>query len=173
MILKLLGLTAIDEERKSSLEKALTNALPEIDERSLRRITGLAGLLGKVAYADRDISTDEIKKIEEILRDSTHIPEQELELVTGVVARCTKELCGIEDHHYSRLLLESHEDKDSRLEILEVLFRVASSDGDICSEEDYVIGNIATALRLTRRDFINSRLNFKDYLSVLKNLPEG
>lgn len=169
--LEIIGFSRTEQADLGELERALSTLPGVQSEEEMKYTSGLAGLLSKVAYSDGDISTEEQHKIKALLVERLKLSYETAEKITEIATAFTKELNGIQDYRYSRLLFDCLPEKSDRLKVLECLFLVASVDGEITFEEDRVIGTLATALKLTRQDFINARLPFAEHLSVIKNLP--
>ena len=96
-------------------------------------------------------------------------PDQVATTLT-VLKALTEELAGIEDYHYTRMI-NAVSSKQEKLEILSCLFGVAVADHSVNAEEDQRIGIIAENLQLYRKDFIEVRSQFREFLDVLKNCP--
>ncbi|RMG41268.1 MAG: TerB family tellurite resistance protein [Candidatus Dadabacteria bacterium] len=173
-LLKLFGLkngSSSESLEHGSLFTRLSELLSGLSEREVAVITGISGLLGQVAYADLEISDKEICKIKSVLQSNLGLDEQHAELVVTVTKELTRELAGIEDFRYTRLINE-HCTKDEKMQLLKALFEIASADDSISSDEDLAIGNIARDLLLTREDFISARADYTRFLDVIKNLPK-
>lgn len=155
----------------SELLERLESLLGDRDPAEVGWIAGLAGLMGKVINIDLEISERERAHMEEALGQVEGISEQEAAVITKIACELTKELSGIEDHHYFRLILERcGSDRAQKRTVIEALYRVASAE-DISSAEDHAIRKISRELMLPEDDFRQVRSMFADKLAVLKEMP--
>ena len=166
---KLLGIVEQEGSREKwgSLFSDIEQLAGDLEERQILMITGLSGLLGKVAYSDRNISEEEIAQIEQLLTEDGLLEKKLFLSLIEVVKRHTKELSGIEDHRYLNILNEicTPEEKSK---ILMNLFALAAADNEVCSEEDRTLSLIAKGLRVPQGDYVAARRSVQDKLSVLK-----
>ncbi len=122
-------------------------------------------LMGRIAYADSDFSSEEKERLKEIL-------EQELRLdseTAGHVASLTKELIeeGHAENHIIFRQLKKTSDRSEQIQLLRCLLAMASED-DITQIEDMEIRKVADALGFTHREYIDLRSEYREFLSVLK-----
>jgi uncharacterized tellurite resistance protein B-like protein len=133
----------------------------------IKLVTGFAGLLGKVAYADIEVTAEESDRIRDVLG-------AELGLGPGPVARIAElleqeraRLFTIEDYIYTRLVNEVA-DREQKLALLRAMFAIAAADGSVRDREEQVIRIATKGLLLSHRDFIDARQQFRDHLAVLR-----
>jgi uncharacterized tellurite resistance protein B-like protein len=136
-------------------------------EQEIRLITGYAGLLGKVAYADMEITEVEMGKVRDVLAGRLSLSAEVVELIVELLGQLRARLYNLEDYVYLRMVNDAT-DKHGRMELLGALFEVAAADESICAEEDATLWTIAKGLRLSHREFISVRAGFQEYLDVLK-----
>ena len=149
---------------------ALFNELEQhamgLSDDEVKLITGLSGLLGKLAYSDRNISDDELAVAKKVLTAKTSISPELFDKVLQIVKQHTLELVGLEDHLYLKLLNEISS-KDEKLEILESLFALAAADSKICSAEERDLSVISKGLRLAHEEYIVIKRRYSDSLASL------
>lgn len=165
---KLFGLGA--EKRQPELGvlfDALSELLSGLEDDEVLRVTGLAGLLGKVAYSDKDISSEELAAIKQILTEHTPISPSLFDRLLKLLEQHTTELSGLEDHRYNQMLNDTLE-RNEKLKVLDFLYAVAASSGSVSYVEDQSINLIAKGLRLTHEDYVNSRRPYLDRLEILR-----
>jgi uncharacterized tellurite resistance protein B-like protein len=166
----LLGIKEKDTKKQQdlgSLFDEIQRLLKNHPEDRIKLITGFAGLLGKVAYADMEISKEEVDQIRQILVVKMHLRESVANAVIDMIEQHRIQLLSIEDYIYIRLI-NSVTDKDQKLDLLNTLFMVAAADDSISAEEDSAIRIVAKGLLLSHRDFIEARSPFKKHLDWLK-----
>lgn len=159
-----LGLGGDDEaahetETVSAIATVLTGVAPE----RARLLAAFAYLLGRVAFADHEVSADERVVMESRLANEADVtPDQAHRLVQLAVA-ATGRHGAAEDYQVAREfeLLASREEK---LQLLRALFAVSAQHG-ITTVEDNEISKIARVLRLERAEVIALRHEFRDALN--------
>ena len=63
--------------------------------------------------------------------------------------------------------------REQKIALLHCLYAVSSADKSISAAEDHEIREISRELKLDHSDYIDVRLAFREYLSVLKNPPDS
>ena len=140
-----------------------------LTESELKQTTAVAGLCGRVAYADAEITSDEISRIADILRRESKLSPQSIDIVTALLVDHRVALLTLEEYFYSRLANESMTEDEKRA-LLKNLFHIAAADGKICLQEENLLFTIASQLRLSRQEVILLKREFKNFLSVLQTL---
>jgi uncharacterized tellurite resistance protein B-like protein len=159
------------EEDLGELFAGVQAILKDCSEGDIQLITGFAGLLGKVAYADMEISKVEIDRIRAVLSGLEHVNRNQADLIIELLGRHSARLFSIEDFIYIRLL-NGILDKPGKMDLLKALFKVAAADQSVSAEEDASIWTAAKGLKLSHRDFISVRSEFAKHLDVLKSESE-
>lgn len=149
------------------LFSSLNSILDGLEEEKLKLTTGFAGLLGKIAYADKEICRAEISVIKQQLIEQGLLDEACFERVLEVLQKHASDLAGIEDHHYWKLLNEVCGKKE-KLTILESLFLVAAANHSISNEEERELRLIAKGLNIEDIDYRKIRVQFREHLDITK-----
>ena len=137
-------------QRRLELDQSSLN----IDEDRLRKLSLAGGLMARVAHVDLEVSDDEYEAIVNSLISEWAINREEATYVTEVaVSEIGPEM------DYYRLAREffTSTDHDEREKFLNILFSIADADGFVSSEETEEIRAIANSLRMTHRQFIDSK----------------
>ncbi|MDD5306842.1 MAG: TerB family tellurite resistance protein [Deltaproteobacteria bacterium] len=150
----------------AAIEKMLDGR--PVDE--VKRITGWAGLLGRVAYADLELAPEELAGIGEVLEQVHGLGPESARRVVGLIETERVQLLSIEDHFYARMINEVAT-PDEKRELLRALFRVAAADGIVAEREEAAIRVVSKALLLGHDDFIAARLLVRDSVPVLRRDP--
>jgi uncharacterized tellurite resistance protein B-like protein len=137
----------------------------------IKRITGWAGLLGRVAYADLELAPEEISGIRKVLEQVHDLDEESARQVVELLEKERAQLLSIEDYIYSRLLNEVAS-RQEKVELLGALFRVAAADGTVAEREEAAIRLVAHSLLLDHADFIAARLLVRDQVPALRRRTE-
>jgi uncharacterized tellurite resistance protein B-like protein len=171
---KLLGLdkhNVLNESPSPETEtvRKIVNALDGMDPAQARYIAAFAYLLGRVALADREISPEETRVMERIVMDRGKLPEEQAILVVQMAKTQNKLFGGTENFLVTREFNEIAT-REQKLALLHCLYAVSAADKSVSTLEDNEIRNISKELLLEHEDFINVRLEYREYLSVLKDL---
>lgn len=174
-ILKFLGLKGDESEAVESTAdvesiRKISRELEQLDPARARYIAAFAYLLGRVAHADLDISEDESREMERITMERGHLPPEQAVMVVEIAKRQNLLFGHVENFLVTREFNQLAS-KEQKLELLDCLFSVSSSDDSVSSSEDSEIRQIASELLLEHREFIRVRSAYRDHLEVLR--PRG
>jgi uncharacterized tellurite resistance protein B-like protein len=146
---------------------ALSEHFSQLDERELKRVTGFSGMLGKISYADMNISEEEKERLRSIFRTTLNLDDAKSELLLSILVEHRIQLFTVEDYLYSRLINEVC-DFQEKMGLVKAMFSVAAADGSISQEEDAAIFTAAKSIHLSHGNFISLRKQFSQYLEVLR-----
>jgi uncharacterized tellurite resistance protein B-like protein len=149
------------------LFETLSAQFSTLTDEDIKRITGYAGLIGKVSYADMEISAEEISRMRQIFESVLKLSSENTDLLISILVTHRVRLFSVEDHFYSRLVNELLSEAE-KMALLEALFEVAAADGSISQEEDAVLYDASRSMHLTHRDFISVKRHYAKFLDVLK-----
>jgi len=171
-ILKFLGLSSDHFAQGSTTGETETvrnivRKLDSLPEDQARYIASFAYLLSRVARADMQVSPEETTVMEHIVMKEGGVPE-ELAPVVVQMAKTQNLLFGATENYLVTREFERMATREQKLAVLECLFAVAAADNNITSDEDNVVKQISSELKLTHSDYIAARLRFKEHLAVLK-----
>ncbi len=158
--------SAEPESGLTELTRIVKTQLPDADAETIRVVAALAGILGAVAYADREISPEELVRIQRELLTISGMTQPAAQAVTGVVARHAREMATVQIPHCTRTLRELG-DEELREQILGLLVHVAAADGTIRSVETTMLRQLTTALGLPQDTYNALQARFRDQLEVL------
>ncbi len=156
------------DKNLGSLFAALEEMLAGKSVDEIKLVAGWAGLLGRVANADMELSDEEIVRIREIMSEIHGLDGTSSGAIADLLAGNRVELLSVEDHFYTRMINDVA-DREKKLALLESLFHVAAADDIVRQNEDATIRMISRSLFLSHDEFIEVRSRFRDKLSVLKN----
>jgi uncharacterized tellurite resistance protein B-like protein len=151
----------------AGLHAVIRQHLHEADDETVRVIAAIAGLVGAVAYADREYTTGEEGHLRSELARIHGMTGAGIEAVCSLLRLHIVEVATVQAPRYARELLELG-DLELRLEVLQVLVDVAASDGRITHLETNVLRQLTTALGLTQHDYNAAQVRHRDKLSALK-----
>jgi uncharacterized tellurite resistance protein B-like protein len=166
-LMKLFNLESASHEDSGQLFDRISRLGEHLNESELKQITAIAGLCGRIAYADTHITDDELDKTRAILLAESHLSPESVNIIMELIVEQRIELLTLEEHFYSRLANESM-NPEQKQHLLLNLFRIAAADGTICLEEENMLFNLATQLKMSRQDIVTLKREFKEYLSVFQ-----
>ena len=174
-ILKFLGL----EETASAGAHAIAETdairqiaaeLEELEPEKARFTAKFAYILCRVASADLNVSAEETGEMERIIVDVGKLAEEQARIVVHV-AKGRNMRFGATDNFLVTREFNRVCTREQKLALLDCLFAVAAAEGHITSVEDNEIRQIAKELHLEHRTYVAIRLNYRDSLAVLRDLP--
>ncbi|MBN2804056.1 MAG: TerB family tellurite resistance protein [Deltaproteobacteria bacterium] len=130
-------------------------------------ITGYAGILGRVAYADNVITDEELKEIESVLLLKSKLSKDETASIIELITKHKVEILTIEEHFYTRMINEVCT-KDKKLDLIKNMFEIAAADNTICTLEENLIYQTATAINISKKELTEIKREFSKYLGTLK-----
>jgi len=148
----------------------IVRALEGMDPIEARFLAAFAYLLTRVADADRGMSQDERKTIEDILCDKGKLTAEHAALVAEI-ARNQTALFGSTENFLVGREFDRIATYEQKIALLHCLYAVSAADKSISSVEDHEIRKISRELRLSHEDYISVRLAYREHLGVLKTLP--
>ncbi len=149
--------------------RKIVRALEAMDGERARFIAAFAYLLSRVANADLEISGDETREMEDIVRRFGELPEEQAVLIVEIAKSQNRLFGGTEDfqvaQEFKRLA-----DREQREELLHCLFAVSAADDEISSDEEAGIRQIADELGFTHRQYARVRSHYNDKRSVMRRV---
>jgi uncharacterized tellurite resistance protein B-like protein len=149
----------------------ISDALDDLDQERARFIASFAYTLSRVAHADMDISAEEIDAMIEIVTEHGQVSQREAILVVEMAKEHTVLFGATQDFLVTRAFVEKA-DRDQKLALLDCLFAVSAADHIISAEEEQEIKNISNEMNLSHKDYISTRLGYRNKLSIFKE-PES
>ncbi len=149
LVKRLLGLeakTGVADDEKSRHDRALTAA---------------CAILLEMAHIDGEFSEDERQRIVSILKDEYGLGVSEIESVMKAAEDETKE--SIDLWRFTNLVNRYYSEEE-KARIIEMIWKVAFSDGRLDRHEDYLAHTLADLLRLDHSQLIAAKLKVKEAL---------
>lgn len=170
-ILDFLGISSSNDGQEDSSEvesiRKIARQLDEMEPSRARFLAAFAYLLGRVAHADLDISAKEAEVMERIVREKSHLSDEQAVMIVEIAKRQNRLFGHIENFLVTREFNELAT-RTEKMDLLDCLFAVCSSDRSVTTVEDREIRQIASELLLEHREFIAIRSKYRDYLDVLR-----
>ncbi|MBN1610678.1 MAG: TerB family tellurite resistance protein [Polyangiaceae bacterium] len=158
--------------QKDRLTEVVRAHLQGADDSMLAIVAAIAGLLGTVAYADRELRGPEWDQLRHELGRINGLDSRGVEAICGVLKRDIVSISTTELPRHTRVLRELAS-RDLRIEILGVLLDLAASDGTVSLDEVNLLRNTACALGLSQREYNDAQAPHRDKLSVLRGSEKG
>jgi uncharacterized tellurite resistance protein B-like protein len=117
-----------------------------------------AALLLEVAWADHEISDEELALIEEHLQSQFGLSEAEVDELVAESRRAHEESVGL--YHYTRTINDAWTE-EQRFSLVMALWRLALANDELHRYEEHTIRKIAELLYLSHERFIEAKLRVK------------
>jgi uncharacterized tellurite resistance protein B-like protein len=127
--------------------------LDRLDPDQARYIAAFAYILSRVARADLQISDEELRKMEQLVRDKGGLEEAQAVMVVQMAKTQSILFGGVENFLVTREF-DKIATREQKIALLHCLFGVSAADNSISSAEDTTIRTIADELHLDHSDFI-------------------
>ena len=135
------------------LFSVMDNSQSNISEHDLK--TAVAALLIEVMRADNELQDDEQQALNNTLKKYFSLSDEEvLELVEGA----SKNLDEAIDYFQFSKQINAQCSAEQRIDIIELLWRLAYADCELDKHEELVIRRVASLLYVTHEDFIAAKL---------------
>ena len=157
-----LGIETPDEPEFAPLRSTL-EALDHLEPDRARFLAAFAYLLGRVANADLNVSSDETRAMEGLVRDQGQL-SQEQAMVVVQLAKTSNLLFGGSANYIVARQFSALATYEQKLALMRCLFTVSASDDAISMAEEGEIHRIATELRIEQKDLVALRLLHKRQL---------
>ncbi|MCK5687648.1 TerB family tellurite resistance protein [Myxococcota bacterium] len=169
-ILELLGLKSSEKRSSPTTSEGLLEIMNEVqmlDDEKAHYLAAFAFLLSRVAYADMDISKEEIATIEEVLLAIAQLEPSQAALVAKIAAH-QNEMRGGTENFIAAREFKAVTDKQQRLQLIDCLFAVAAADDSISNLEEESVRQIAKELGIDDRTYLGMRSRYNDKRDVVK-----
>ncbi|WP_278404647.1 TerB family tellurite resistance protein [Pseudoalteromonas ruthenica] len=117
--------------------------------------TSVAALLVEVMRADNELQEDERKAMVVLLQKYFDLGEEE---VNNLITAASQDLDEAIDYFRFSKQINDNTNAQERIEIIELLWRLAYADGQLDKHEEHVIRRVADLLYVTHNDFIQAKL---------------
>ncbi len=149
--------------------RKIVRALEEMDGEKARFVAAFAYLLSRVANADLEISGDETREMEDIVRRFGELPEEQAVLIVEIAKSQNRLFGGTEDFQVAQEF-KRLSSREKREELLHCLFAVSAADDEISGDEEAGIRQIADELGFSHREFVDVRTHYNDKRSVMRRV---
>lgn len=130
---------------------------PESRERALQLAT--AALLVEVSRADHEIKAEERRVICDAVRRTFNLSEHDTNVIVGLAEEEAQ--TATSSYQFTRLI-DAHLTREQKIQIVELLWRVAFADADKDKHEEQLIRRIADLLHVSHREFIDAKIRARE-----------
>jgi uncharacterized tellurite resistance protein B-like protein len=148
--------------------RRIGEALDKLPPERARWVGTYALLLARVAHADLNISDDESRRMEELVREHAALADAEAALVIEM-AKAQHRVFGSAEGYLASREFRGMTSREERVQLLDALFAVSAADDVVTTDEEEVIRQIANELGLTHAEYVTARATVRDKRRVLKD----
>jgi uncharacterized tellurite resistance protein B-like protein len=150
-----------------ALRTSIARELPGADAETVAVVTSMAGLLGAVAYADRNYSAEEEARVRHELSRVEGMSLAGIDAICKVLREHIVEISTVQIPRYARALTELA-DSDLRREVLRALVDLAAADSSFSVVETNLLRQITKSLGLSQQDYVELQAKHREHLEALK-----
>jgi len=161
----------VAQESSSTAVRDIALRLSNLDPDHARWIAAFALVLARAARADLDISTEELREMQRIVRDIGGLPEDQAVLVAEMAAH-RNELLGVTEDYLSTREFKQVAAEGDGERLLHCLFAVTAADDSISLVEEEEVRQVANELGVEPARYTAIRSRFREKRSVLRPRPE-
>jgi uncharacterized tellurite resistance protein B-like protein len=165
-LLSWLGLNRLETVEHAPLCE-LVEALDRVEPARARHLARFAYLLGRVAHADRDVSADETRAMERLVREEGELTADQAMLVVSLAKSSNVLFGGTADFQVAQEFAETAAYPE-KLALARCLFAVAATDRSISMAEETEIHRITNQLKIQPADLTALRVQHKSSLPGLR-----
>ena len=134
-------------------------------------IAAFAMVLARAARADLEISSDEMRVMEEVVREYGELPPDQATLVVEMASH-RNQLLGVTEDYLATREFNRVAGEGDRERLLHCLFAVCAADDTISVVEEEEVRQVATELGLEHDLYTRTRSAFRDKRAVLRGMPK-
>jgi len=149
------------------LRDLVRSEMRDADEDSARIVISVAGLLARVAYADRVYGEAEQAYTRDALSRLHGLTSDGVAAICDLLKQHGRTIAAQNPQAFTRELRE-RVDVELRREVLDVLVDLAAVDGEVSLAETDLLRGITAALGLTGDDYLHAQTRHREKLSLLR-----
>jgi len=146
-----------------ALRASIERELPDADAETVTVVTSITGLLGTVAYADRDYSVVEEARVRAELLRVQGMTQSGVDAICNTLRKHIVEISSVETPRFARALLELG-DTDLRREVLSAMVELAAADESITLAETNMLRQLTKSLGLSQQDYLELQERHRQHL---------
>lgn len=159
--------SSIQSSSDTETVRRITRELDRLDPDEARYLAAFAFVLARVANSDMEISEDETRRMEDVVRDVGGLTESQAILAVQI-AKSQQLLKGGTENYLVTREFNKISDRDQKERLLHCLFEVSAADDSISLVEESEVGRIAGELKFEHRELVAIRSQYNAKRSILK-----
>lgn len=152
--------------------RRIVRELESLEPERARYVAAFAFTLARAAHADLEVSEEETRKMERILQDLGHLPEEQAVLAVQI-AKAQHRLAGGTESFLVTREFKELATREQALELLDCLFAVSAADDSISTAEENQIRQIASELGFSHGDYASIRSAWNEKREILRGMGGG
>ena len=120
-------------------------------------------LLLEMSQIDGDFSESERESILSTIRKDYHVSDEH---ATAILEAADEELRGNLDLWQFTSLINRNYTPEEKIEIIEMVWRIAYTDGKLDKHEDFLVHKLADLLHLTHRQLIDAKIKVRKVMGI-------
>jgi uncharacterized tellurite resistance protein B-like protein len=160
-----LGIDRPEEPEFAPLRETL-QALDHLEPDRARFLAAFAYLLGRVAHADQQVSAEETRAMEDLVREQGALTQDQA-MVVVQLAKTSNLLFGGSANYLVARQFADLSTYEHKLALMRCLFALSATDEAISTAEEGEIHRIANELRIEQKDLVALRVANRRHLPGL------
>jgi len=152
--------------------RRIADELDKLEPDRARYLASFAYVLSRVANADRDVSAEEVARMEALVVSKGGVSSDQAALVVQM-SRQQQRLFGATDDFLVTRELGRLASLEQKLALIDCLYAVASADQRIFTAEADEIARIGRELKVDQSDLSRLRSTYREFLEARKGLTPG
>jgi len=120
-------------------------------------------LLLEMSQIDGDFSESERESILSTIRKDYHVSDEH---AAAIIEAADEELRGNLDLWQFTSLINRNYTPEEKIEIIEMVWRIAYTDGKLDKHEDFLVHKLADLLHLTHRQLIDAKIKVREIMGI-------
>ena len=120
-------------------------------------------LLLEMSQIDGDFSKSERESILSAIRKDYHVSDEH---AAAILEAADEELKGNLDLWQFTNLINRNYTPEEKIEIIEMVWRIAYTDGKLDKHEDFLVHKLADLLHLTHRQLIDAKIKVREIMGI-------
>ncbi len=147
--------------------RRIVGELDRLDPEEARYLAAFAFVLARVANSDSDISPDESRRMEQVVREIGGLTEAQAVLVVEI-AKAQQVLKGGTENYLVTREFDRISTREQKERLLHCLFEVTAADDEISLVEENEVKTIAGELKFEHKEFSAIRSNYNEQRTILR-----
>ncbi len=148
---------------KKFFGKKINNGTAEREDSVHDLRIATCALLLEMSRIDGEFSESERQGILSIIKREYEVDNEH---ITAIIETADKELNGSLDLWQFTNLINQNYTQEEKIKIIEMVWRIAYTDGSLDKHEDFLVHKLANLLRLTHRQLIDAKVKIREIMGI-------